>query len=118
MPQTPVVDSEAIANLRALSPDDGGTFLKEILGIFIEDTPRRITELHSARMSGDATVFVRAAHSIKGSSSNVGASELRSIAERLELHARQKGIEGVELQVAELEAAFLRAKEELQKLAS
>ena len=109
-----IVDTEAISNLRALSPDDGDAFLKEIIGIFIEDTPIRIAELHKNQASGDAITFTRTAHSIKGSSSNVGANELRSIAEKLEHQARQYGIHDVEALIAELEAAFIRTKEALQ----
>ncbi|MET0263885.1 MAG: Hpt domain-containing protein [Rariglobus sp.] len=116
MPPLPIVDLEAIANLRALSPDDDDAFLKEILTIFIDDTPVRIAELHSSKASGDAAGFVRAAHSVKGSSSNVGASELRAVAERLEHQARHQGLDGVDQQVADLAEAFSRAKAELQKL--
>ena len=64
----------------------------------------------------DIPGFVRAAHSIKGSSSNVGATELRAIAEHLEHQARTNGLAQVEVQVAELEAAFLRVDAELKKL--
>ncbi|MDF3059324.1 MAG: hypothetical protein K0R17_3539 [Rariglobus sp.] len=111
------VDFEVIANLRALSPDDGDVFLKEILNIFIDDTPLRIAELHSSLVSGNSVNFVRAAHSIKGSSSNVGASELRALAEHLEHHARNKGLAETEpQQIAEIEAAFARVKTELEKL--
>ena len=78
MSTSSVLDQTAIENLRALSPDDGDVFLREIIGIFIEDTPRRIAELHASRASLDAPAFTRAAHSIKGSSSNLGASELRA----------------------------------------
>lgn len=112
----PTLDHEAIDNLRALSPDDGDVFLKEILTIFVEDTPTRILELHKSRGSGDVSSFVRAAHSIKGSSSNVGASELRALAEHLEQQARTRGLAEVEAHVAELEAAFVRVHEELKKL--
>jgi len=111
-----ILDLEAIENLRALSPGDGDVFLKEILTIFIEDTPARIVDLHNSRASVDIPGFVRAAHSIKGSSSNVGATELRAIAEHLEHQARTKGLAEVEVQVAELEAAFLRVDAELKKL--
>lgn len=112
----PILDIEAIENLRALSPDDGDVFLKEILTIFIEDTPARIADLHNSRASADVPSFVRAAHSIKGSSSNVGASELRSIAEHLEHQARTHGLAEVEAHVAELEAAFVRVHAELKNL--
>ena len=113
MPSSPIIDPEAIANLRALSPNDGDAFLKEIIGIFIHDTPVRIAELHKSRAAGDAVTFTRAAHSIKGSSSNVGAQELRAVAEKLEHQARQRGLDDVEALVAELEAAFIRTQEAL-----
>lgn len=116
MPNRQILDPEAISNLRALSPDDGDVFLKEILGIFLDDTPIRIAELHTSRASGDAATFTRAAHSIKGSSSNVGASELRIVAEQLEHKSRQQGLSDVEELVAELEAAFIRSQAEIKKI--
>ncbi|HTJ79287.1 MAG TPA: Hpt domain-containing protein [Rariglobus sp.] len=111
-----VIDPEAIASLRALSPNDDDGFLKEILGIFMDDTPLRIAELHASRTSGDVATFTRAAHSIKGSSSNVGAIELRTVAEQLEHRSRQHGLDDLEELVAELEAAFIRTRAELTKL--
>ncbi len=79
----PILDPEAVANLRALSPDDSDAFVKEILGIFLEDTRLRLTELRTSKSRGDIPTFARAAHSVKGSSSNVGAGELRAAAEKL-----------------------------------
>ena len=116
MSPVPVIDPEAIANLRALSPDDGDVFLKEILTIFLEDTPVRISELRSSLTNGKTDLFVRSAHSIKGSASNVGAAELRAIAELIEHQGRQTGPAGTESMIIELEAAFARAREALQKL--
>jgi len=116
MPSSPVIDPDSIANLRALSPDDGDVFLKEILVIFMDDTPKRIAELHTCLASGDVPTFTRAAHSIKGSSSNVGATELRAVAETLEHKSRQHGLENVGELIAELEACFARARTELLKI--
>lgn len=118
MSSLPIVDSEAIENLRALSPGDGDAFLKEILGIYLEDMPIRIAELHRSNTSGDVESFIRAAHSIKGSSSNVGASEVRAIAEAIEHHSRKQGIAGQEEQIARLETAYGQVQIELQKLIS
>jgi len=112
----PTVDLDAIENLRSLSPDDGDVFLKEILTIFLDDTPTRIAELHSNLKSGTVANFVRAAHSIKGSSSNVGASELRKIAEDLEHESRTNGLAHLESSVTDLEGAFDRVRSELNKL--
>jgi HPt (histidine-containing phosphotransfer) domain-containing protein len=116
MPQPPIIDPEAIANLRELNPGDGGEFLREIIGIYLEDTPKRLAELHSGLATGDTATFSRAAHTIKGSSSNVGAMALRAVAERLEMMSRATGLAGVEPLVAECEAQFALAAEELRRL--
>lgn len=113
-----IIDAEAIANLRALNPGDGDEFLREIVGIFLEDTPQRLTELDESLAAGDAPKFVRAAHSIKGSSANLGALQLRSAAERLEQHAKTQGLGDVAALVTAVKAEFARAQRELATLAS
>jgi HPt (histidine-containing phosphotransfer) domain-containing protein len=111
------IDPDAIANLRDLNPGDGGEFLREIIAIYIEDTPKRVAEMRAALAAGDTPSFARAAHTIKGSSANVGAAVLKSVAERLESLARKEGLGGVATLVDDCEREFERAKEELLKLA-
>jgi HPt (histidine-containing phosphotransfer) domain-containing protein len=110
MPPALLIDPDAIENLRALSPDDDDAFLKEILTIFLADVPERIADLSTHRVNGNTEAFIRAAHSIKGSSSNVGACEVREIAQQIEHDTRQQGTPVSEARVAALEAAFARAK--------
>lgn len=111
-----VIDPQAIENLRALNPGDNDVFLREIVGIFLEDTPIRIAELDQGLAAGDVAKFARAAHSIKGSSSNLGAAALRTTAEKLEHHARGQGLEGAGPLVSEVKTEFERAKSALQGL--
>ena len=118
VPDLPPIDADAIANLRDLNPGDNGEFLREIVGIYIEDTPKRIAELKACLASGDTPAFTRAAHTIKGSSANVGAQALRAVAERLELLSRTEGLGGVAQLVADCEAQFARAEAELRKLSA
>jgi hypothetical protein len=80
MAEITVIDPQSIENLRALNPDDNDEFLREIAGIFFEDTPLRIAELEESLQAADVAKFTRAAHSIKGSSSNLGAMALREAA--------------------------------------
>jgi histidine phosphotransfer protein HptB len=116
MPNATLIDPEAIENLRALSPDDGDGFLRDIAGIYLEDTPNRIAELRQALASGDQITFTRAAHSIKGSSSNLGATQIRAISEKLEHQSRNHGLGGVEPLIAELEEQFEITKAELCRI--
>lgn len=115
MISAPVIDPEAIENLRALNPEDD-SFLREIVGIFLEDTPARINELRAALNASDQASFIRAAHSIKGSSSNLGAERLRAAAQRLEHDAKLDQWKSLSDRLAEIEAEFAESKRELERL--
>jgi HPt (histidine-containing phosphotransfer) domain-containing protein len=117
VPDIPTIDPEAIANLRELNPGDNGEFLREIVAIYVEDTPKRIADLKSCLASGDVVTFTRAAHTIKGSSANVGAQVLMAMAERLEVISRKEGLGGVSGLIADCEAEFERVRVELARIA-
>jgi histidine phosphotransfer protein HptB len=110
MADSSVIDPQAIENLRALNPGDNGAFLREITGIFLEDTPVRIAELDQSLLAGDVSRFTRAAHSIKGSSSNLGAAALRAVAEKLEHQARTQGLSNVAALISQVKAEFGRVQ--------
>lgn len=116
MSQESAIDPEAIENLRALDTDGDDAFLREIVGIFLQDTPVRLAELHTSLAAGDVTRFSRAAHSLKGSASNLGATRLSGAAARLEQLSRAEGLGGVSASIPEIEAEFAAAKAELEKL--
>jgi histidine phosphotransfer protein HptB len=118
MSNFPIIDQESIENLRSLNPDDGDEFLKEIIGIFLEDTPQRIAELNTSLASQDTVRFIRAAHSIKGSSANLGALALRAAAEKLKHHSNSVGLTDVTSMIAEIESQLDLAKDELNRLSS
>jgi HPt (histidine-containing phosphotransfer) domain-containing protein len=88
MPDDQVIDPAAIANLRDLSPDDGQEFLRELIGVYLEDTPLRLVELEQAMARQDALTLSKAAHTIKGSSSNFGATRLSKLAQEIELQGK------------------------------
>jgi len=116
MPDLPVIDLQAIENLRSLNPGDNDEFLREIAGIFLEDTPLRIAELEQSLAVGDLAKFTRAAHSIKGSSANLGTLALRAVAEKIEHQARTGGIAAGAGLVPAIRTEFERAAAELAKL--
>lgn len=111
-----VIDPQAIENLRELNPGDNDEFLRVLTGIFLEDAPKRLAELDANLLSGDVAAFTRAAHSIKGSASNLGAMQLRAVAEKLEQHSRKQGLVGVTEMIAAIKMEFTQASDELKKL--
>lgn len=116
MSDLPVIDPQSLENLRALNPDDNDEFLREIVTIYLEDTPQRIAELEQSLAAGDTPKFTRAAHSIKGSSSNLGAMIVRGVAEKLEHQSAKEGLGNVGELLTTLKAEFARARAELSKL--
>jgi HPt (histidine-containing phosphotransfer) domain-containing protein len=116
MADAAVIDPQSIENLRSLNPGDNDEFLREIAGIFLEDTPLRIAELEESLQTADVTKFARAAHSIKGSSSNLGAMALRAAAEKLEHQARSQGLAEVVPLVDAVKVEFERARSALRTL--
>lgn len=116
MPSHAVIDPEAIDNLRELNPGDNDAFLHEIIGIFLEDTPRRIAELEQSLAAREQAKFIRAAHSIKGSSSNLGAVALRDVAEQLEHRSKNDGLGEVAGLLDSLKSEFAHAQAALTAL--
>jgi HPt (histidine-containing phosphotransfer) domain-containing protein len=93
--------------------------------IFQEDTAG-IADLLDAAMGTGATTqaalraafarralddVMRAAHSIKGSSANVGGNEVAAIAGRIEAAARAQTWDGIEPALGELDEAYERLRE-------
>jgi len=116
VPDLPVIDPQTIDNLRQLNPGDNDEFLREIIGIYLEDTPRRIAELEQSLATGDQPKFTRAAHSVKGSSANVGAMAVRAAAEKIEQQSAKHGLADAAALLPALKSELARAQAEFAKL--
>ena len=112
----PYIDPTAIENLRTISPDDGGEFLRELIDIFLADTPKRIAEIEQALAAGNTEKLTRAAHSIKGSSGNFGAMQLTTLARDLEEQGKAGDIAAVRVSLPALQAEFARVQPVLEQL--
>ena len=109
------VDPHAIADLRELNPGDD-SFLRDLIQIYLEDTPRRIAEIHTALAMTDRRALTIAAHSLKGSAANFGAKPLRDLCERVELCGKKGALDEVPAQLPALEEEFGRVAAELEAL--
>ncbi|MBV4535173.1 MULTISPECIES: Hpt domain-containing protein [Pseudomonas] len=66
---------------------------QQLLETFLEDSERRLSQLHGAK---NAAELGMAAHSFKGSSSNMGAVGLAALCQQLEERVRQSPLYGIE----------------------
>jgi len=80
---TPTLDPLSLANLHELAEGDA-SFLKEIFETFISDASENIGVMRQAVDESDASLLKKTAHTLKGSSSILGAQSMAGICKRLE----------------------------------
>jgi HPt (histidine-containing phosphotransfer) domain-containing protein len=112
----PALDPAAIAALRDLNSGDD-SFFQDLVQIFLDDSPQRIAEIEQSLVKGDARQLTLAAHSLKGSSANFGAAQLRALSEQLELLGRQGSLGDAPAQLLALKDEFVRVRAALEALA-
>ena len=113
----PVLDPAAIEALRELNPGED-SFFRDLVQIFLDDSPQRVAEIEQALAQGDARQLTLAAHSLKGSSSNFGADRLRSLSEQLEQLGQQGSLGDVPAHLLALKDEFVRVRAALEALLS
>jgi HPt (histidine-containing phosphotransfer) domain-containing protein len=111
----PPLDPNALDALRSLNPGDD-SFLRDLIQIFLEDSPARIAEIAEALAQADVRRVTRAAHSLKGSSANFGAIRLQAVSEKIEMLGRQGTLAEVPAFLAAMEVEFAAVRTALQAL--
>ena len=70
--------------MRFLEDEDQPNVVAELVALFVEHTPPKLKQLAEAIETHDLGALRRAAHSLKGSSANVGARGMQHVCEQLE----------------------------------
>ncbi len=91
-PQTSPLDEETYGMLREMGREDPA-FLQELLDTFLMDSGGFILSLEEQVESGDAEALRETAHSMKGSSGNLGALELMEACRALETCGKEGRVE-------------------------
>jgi len=102
-----------ISGLRDLEEGSPG-LLEELVEMFLQDTPPRIEALGVAVEEGDAHSVERIAHSIKGSSGNMGGRRMSEVSERLQAIGASADLEQAPELLASLREEFDRMREALR----
>jgi len=105
----PVFDREGF--LRRVMGDE--ELAAVVLDGFRDDLPRLLARLDEALKAGDTEKVALAAHSIKGSSANVGAEALRKAATLAEDAARTRELEKIQPHMVSLAREYARLTEVL-----
>lgn len=110
---TPILDSQVIQGIRVLQ-SEGEDFLGTIVDMYLVESSRLIDRLRQVVNSGSAGELQQAAHSLKGSSANVGAARLAQACLDLETIARDGPLEQAIECFLVVEQEYARAVEALR----
>lgn len=106
------LDYDTLDTLRQVMEDDFGL----LIDTFIQDSNDRIQALRDVISGTDPDPIRRAAHSFKGSSSNVGAIRLMALCSSLEKKAVSNKLEQLEQDLEAIEQEFAQVQELLRAL--
>jgi len=113
------LDYTVINGLRELREPGQADPLAELVDLFLVDAPERLHRIQHGWQAGDLKAVQHAAHSLKGSASNLGVLRLAKLAARLEKEAKtgsmQNPDELVGSLLAELEAVTKLLQQEKEK---
>jgi len=90
-----------------------GPGLQQTVSLFLEDTPVYLEQLHQGLQQGDAELVRAMAHSIKGSSGNLGASNLLQFAKEVEQLALERHLSEITPLLSSLHQAYEAVAAEL-----
>jgi signal transduction histidine kinase/CheY-like chemotaxis protein/HPt (histidine-containing phosphotransfer) domain-containing protein len=90
--------------------DEELTMTREVIGLFVTDTPPRLRKVDAAVAARDAAGLASAAHAIRGAAGNVGATGLHLAAGDIETLAREGWPEDAAERAAQLHALWAQTR--------
>jgi two-component system sensor histidine kinase/response regulator len=109
----PVLDALVVARLERLGAAAGEDLMGQLATLFLADADALISALRRALAEGDAAEVVRSAHTLSGSSANLGATDLARLCADLALHrgagepvGREELFAGIEAELGRVRSAL------------
>jgi CheY-like chemotaxis protein len=111
-----LLDMSIIDGLKELREPGEPDPVLELVTLFCQDAPHRIADIEAAYQAKDLDALDKTAHSLKGSSSNLGAKRVTELAREIMEKARAGILPDAQL-VHDLRPEFAKAKALLEKIA-
>jgi two-component system, sensor histidine kinase and response regulator len=112
LPNKYVFDAEAL--MERLGIDEN--LVREIMGVYLDDTPIQLSRLRECFEKGDLLSIQRCAHSMKGASANFCVGTINKTAREIEIAAKQSNLEMIESLIDTIECQFRELKDVLKEI--
>ena len=113
-----VLDHAVLDELLSFADDGDPELLVDLIQMFLEDGPSKVEAVSQGLATGDFDMAERAAHSLKGSSGNLGARIVQEICEQLQVSTRAHELETSRKLAPVLETNYAAAEEALKLVLS
>jgi HPt (histidine-containing phosphotransfer) domain-containing protein len=107
---------QIIEELLSFADDGDPELLVDLIQMFLDDAPKKVEAIQTGLRGGDFEAMERAAHSLKGSSGNLGAKLLQDACEQMQLASRQHAAGQLAPIAATIESTFADAAVALREL--
>ncbi|MEM5788750.1 MAG: Hpt domain-containing protein, partial [Syntrophobacteraceae bacterium] len=102
------MDHAAIRMLKTLESPRNVNLFEKVIRTYLDDTPERIDTMIRGFRAGDIESIGRAAHTLKSSSANLGATRLAELCRKVEEAGRTGPVESIEKMIEQIETEYLR----------
>jgi signal transduction histidine kinase/DNA-binding NarL/FixJ family response regulator len=110
------LDPEALAALSALQRPGMQNLLQSVCSTYLVEAPQLLAQLHGAAQVGNLALLKEAAHSLKSSSAQLGASQLAGLCRAVEEAVRYGTLADPLQQAQAIEAEFAAVRQAVQAL--
>ena len=111
-----MLDPEALLRLRELDPSGKSKLIERVVTAFNASSARLVLQLEAARAGPDMAAVRHVSHTLKSSSSSVGAVKLSRLCAEMEAMAREGRIDGMDQAIAALCIEVSAVLEALKRL--
>ncbi|MGE5314490.1 MAG: PAS domain S-box protein [Acidobacteriota bacterium] len=110
-----IIDIKRLHELSAIGGEDEPELLRVLVTMYLNDSVKRIASIYSSLTAGDLQKLTIAAHTLKGSSGNMGVRLLVPTCSEIESRGKQQTLEGVLELYTKLEHDFSTVKAALEQ---
>jgi HPt (histidine-containing phosphotransfer) domain-containing protein len=112
-----ILDLEKIESLRKIGREDKG-FLLELIGMFLEQAPYYIAQIQEHTNESRFDKLEVVAHTLKGTSANIGARKLMQICEQIEKVAKRSDASRINSLMEDLNTIYNTTARSMKELMS
>jgi HPt (histidine-containing phosphotransfer) domain-containing protein len=109
------IHTKALEMIGLLDPAQGKELANRVIGVYADNSIELINTLSEALNDGDVDRVRTAAHALKSSSGNVGATRLVTMCRAIEMAARDKELNGLTERLAAVKREHVQVLGDLRK---